>query len=212
MNQNSVQNMEVLDEGISFKELIGIIGKYRYLIGLIVFITLLLAVLYLFVADPVYEASGQLLIESQRSSLLMGESLGLPGGSSTIQLNTAIERIKGRSTTDSVAVKTNSFMLMDDEAEEVIESYTCTPPDSIQIFRIVSSHNTHDEADYQVFTDTGDLLAKGYFGKKLTLENISLVLNSSASGKEFKITLLPSESPGKECWIISRFLTSETPT
>ncbi len=78
---------------------------------LIIFITLLLATVYILVSEPVYEASGQLLIESQRSSLLE-ESLGFAGTSSPVILNTTVERIRGRTTTDSVIVKTNSFVVM----------------------------------------------------------------------------------------------------
>ncbi|MFC1540933.1 GumC family protein [Candidatus Latescibacterota bacterium] len=192
MNNDRIQNIELNDEGITFKELVGIVSKYRYLIGLIIFITLLLSTVYLLVSEPVYEASGQLLIESQRSSLLE-ESLGFPGSSSPVILNTTVERIMGRSITDSVIVKTNSFVVMKKEALDFIDYLASSPPDSIKIFNIVLSRNSNDnnDSDYRVFDSNGNLLASGFFGKKLILKNFSIVLNSSIPGKKYKIEILP---------------------
>ncbi len=168
MNQKSIQNIEIIDEGISLKEIVGIVSKYIYLIGLIIFVTLLLTFVYLLRSEPIYEASGQLLIENPKSSSLIDQSLGFSVMNSPIILNTAIERIKGISITDSVIVKTNSFVVINKEALDSIDYVTTTPTDSIRIYKIVLSSNLSDDSDnsdYRVYNNNGTLLSIGFFGK-----------------------------------------------
>ena len=143
MNENNIHDMNSLDEGITFKELVNIITKYYWLILLIVFITLLFGGGYLFLTEPVYQASSQIVIESKKSSIFMDESFGFPVAGSPVIFNTAVERIKGRSLTDSVIVKTSFFTVIEKKASDYITYFSSTPPDSIKIFKIVTSKKSN---------------------------------------------------------------------
>jgi len=191
MNDNNIHDMNSVDEGITFKELVNIITRYYWLILLIVFITLVFAGVYLLMTEPVYQASSQIVIEAQRSSIFMDESFGFPVTGSPVIFNTAVERIQGRSLTDSVIVKTSFFAVIEKKASDYITYFASPPPDSIKKFKIVISKKSNNDFDYQVFSVNGDQLAKGYFGKKLITEDFSIVIDNLLSVHEFELELVP---------------------
>ena len=95
MNDNNRQDLDLTDEGVTLKELVGIVFKYRFIVLLIVSIFVVLSSIYLFKKEPVYEASGLILIENPHSSFLMNDTFDISIPRSSVVLNTAVERIKG---------------------------------------------------------------------------------------------------------------------
>ncbi len=197
MNYTGENSPEVIDEGISLKELVGIARKYMYLILLIVCSALVAAGLYLFISEPVYEASGQLLVDSPKSSPLMEQAMGLTLANSPLILNTAVERIKGRSITDSVVVKTNSFVVMRNEALDAMDSLVAVPPEVFLKYKVELMRNSKfqdNNADFRVVDERGSVVGSGYFGKTIVLKNLSFVLNREYAGKNFVISIYPVKS------------------
>ena len=77
-----------------------------------------------------------------------------------------ISPTKSASLADSVAVKTNSFVVIPKEVLDHISYFDANPPDLTKIFKIDLSKNSNIDFDYRVLLNNGDLYAKGFFGKK----------------------------------------------
>lgn len=192
MAEQMIRGSEINEEGITLKDLLRTALRYRFMVGLIVFAGLAFAGVYLFIAEPLYQASGDLIVEMTSSSLLSDkiknqydEQVPL------VTINDAMIKIKGTSITDSVIVKTASFVTLGIPGEYYykIKYFSAMPPQSTMTFSIIPSQK--DNADYIVLSDTGSLIGKGNYNKKFESKYFSIILADLRPVKSFDIILEP---------------------
>ena len=180
------------EEGMTLKDLFRIVSRYRFLVGLIVTAGMVFAGVFLFVSEPIYQASGDLIVETQSTSLLSDkiknqydEQVPL------VTINDAMIKIKGSGVSDSVIVKTASFVTLGIPAEFYykVKYFSATPPQTTTTFSIIPSKK--DNADYIVLSDTGSLVGEGFYNKKFESSFFSIILSDLRPVKSFDIILEP---------------------
>ncbi len=191
MNEYDNQEIEFIDEGITLKELVTIVLKYRYLVGIIVFLFLILAGVYLYKTEPVYQASGQILIESPKSSLSMANPSYYSIYSLPTTIATAVESMKGNSITDSVIVKTNAFAKITTKDLSTISYFTAKPTQKTEAFTIMPSQGNNRDSDFIVLNDVETIIGEGRFKKKFISDLFSIILDNLDPEENIKIILLP---------------------
>lgn len=117
-------------EGVTLKELLGILLRYRFLMGLVILAALAGGGAYLLLKEPVYQAQGAFLVESPRASILTDHIGGkMENRASAAASNDAVIRLKGAGVTDSVIVKTALFAAIDIPREYYsrVQQFSATP-------------------------------------------------------------------------------------
>ena len=68
-NKSSENHFLSAEENYSFKELFFIFNKHRALLGMIIFASVLISLLMVFIQKPVYYSSSMIMIEDQSSTM-----------------------------------------------------------------------------------------------------------------------------------------------
>lgn len=166
MSNNLPSIADEMSEGITMRELFKIVLRYRVLIGLIVFVFLLCAGIYLYNTEPQYEASGQMVVAPSRSSLLTDAISGQYEQYSELTIllpvNNAITRMRGSGIADSVILKTNAFAVIGLPREQYnkMQYFSATPPEMAREYTVHTVTGRDPDADYHVLAENGALVGE----------------------------------------------------
>ncbi len=180
------------DDAMTLGNLLRVFLQYRFLAGFTVAAFILSGVLYLLVSEPVYEASGDLLVESSGSPLFAdtaGEKYDKPVPA--VSINDVLVKINGAGITDSVIVKTAAFVTIGIPREYYarINSFAAVPPPRAMRFSVVPSRI--DRGGFLVIPDQGGPALKGTYNRPFVSERFSLTLSNMRPLKNFDIVLEP---------------------
>ncbi len=186
-------------DGITLKELLGILFRYRFLMGLIILAALAGGGTYLFLKEQLYRAQGAFLVESPRVSILMDHIGGqMESRASTAASNDAVIRLKGAGVTDSVIVKTALFAVIDIPRKYYsrVQQFSAIPTPITRIFTVEPSPD--DSGGFLVRTKSGRLYGKGRYDERFDSPCFSLVISDIRPLKSVTITLQPVKKVRRE--------------
>jgi polysaccharide biosynthesis transport protein len=179
-------------EGMTVKEVFRIIWRYRIFAGLLILTSLIFGGVFLYISEPLYQSSGQILIEPSNSSLLTDKLSNMyDNKTSLLTINDAMIRLKSNGITDSVIVKTSSFINIGIPREYLnkIKYFSATPPHMPMVLTVIPSEKP--DSDFLVISNTGSLVGRGSFNKIFKSSNFSMILSDMKPVKGFDIILEP---------------------
>ncbi len=193
MEEHLIRSIESEDDGITLKELLKTVLRYRLLIGMIVFLAFVSGCVYLYFTEPIYEATGEILIASSSSSLLTDKiSAQYSESVSPTSINDAIVRLRSSSIADSVIVKNAAFATIGIPREyfNKVQYFLAVPPQENKLFSIVATKQS-PEADYLVISESGALIGKGKYNQRFTSPHFTIILSDLNPVTGFDIMLEP---------------------
>ena len=204
-SDNTNKNQGSKDDEIDLRQLWDVLSFNKYKIIASGGVGLLLAIVYLVLASPVYEANAMVQVEADKQNQILGDVQSLLGGASTksdAEINLARSRmVLGRTVeelnTDQVVIYKstpilNWFGRKKIKAEEALKLNVFTVPENLENIQLLLVYHGNKKYSLMIPEVMGgsEKMVDGEFGKLLSSQGILLNITEikAESGQEFILT------------------------
>ena len=204
-SDNTNKNQGSKDDEIDLRQLWDVLSFNKYKIIASGGVGLLLAIVYLVLASPVYEANAMVQVEADKQNQILGDVQSLLGGASTksdAEINLARSRmVLGRTVeelnTDQVVIYKstpilNWFGRKKIKAEEALKLNVFTVPENLENIQLLLVYHGNKKYSLMIpeVMDGSEKMVDGEFGKLLSSQGILLNITEikAESGQEFILT------------------------